>query len=77
MVTEMIIKELSIFQNLTKLDIIAVDVDSLTVIGFMRKDGLFGPFLDENYMGHDTTKPVLGVSDKMRLKPVSSASETS
>ena len=28
-------------------------------------------------MGLDTTKPVFGVSDKARLKPVASATETS
>ena len=28
-------------------------------------------------MGLDTTKPVFGVSDKARIKPVSSATETS
>ena len=27
-------------------------------------------------MGHDATKPVIGVSDKARLKPVASATET-
>ena len=29
------------------------------------------------HMGHDVRKPVFGVSDKVRLKPVSSATETS
>ena len=29
------------------------------------------------YMGLDVTKPVFGVSDKVRLKPVSSPAETS
>ena len=29
------------------------------------------------YIGHDTTKPVFEVSEKARLKPVSSATETS
>ena len=28
-------------------------------------------------MGHDTRKPLFGVSDKVRLKPVSLATETS
>ena len=30
-----------------------------------------------HHMGHDSTKPVFEVSDKARLKPVSSATETS
>ena len=29
-----------------------------------------------NYMGHGVTKPVFGVSDKARLKPISSATKT-
>ena len=37
---------------------------------------LFPHFLS-NDIGPDTMKPVFGVSDKARLKPVSSASETS
>ena len=35
------------------------------------------PYFLINYMGLNATKRVFGVSDKARLKPVSSASETS
>ena len=29
--------------------------------------------IHKHYLGQDTTKPVFGVSDKVKLKPVSSA----
>ena len=35
-----------------------------------------GAFLKVEFLGLDTTKPVFRVSDKARLKPVSSTTET-
>ena len=49
--------------------------NKLAIIQFVLTRGSWVAHL-RRYMGHVVTKPVFGVSEKVRLKPVSSATET-
>ena len=42
-----------------------------------KYSGLSKVSIHQDYMGYDVKKPVFGVSNKLRLKPVCSATETS